>query len=118
MSRIVAAAAMRGAKVIASQAQQFLDRALAEKPADTRVEFPETAYYLPMAYTLLGVEAKTLNDLRPIMAEVQSLLHEPPGMPYGYLIWGMPWTPELPLCGGGGHCRTALPLRFRASARV
>lgn len=79
MSRIVAAAAMRGAKVIASQAQQFLDKALAERPADTRVEFPETAYYLPMAYTLLGVEAKTLNDLRPIMAEVHSLLHEPPG---------------------------------------
>jgi len=79
MSRIVAAAAMRGAKVIANQAQQFLDKALSEKSADTRVEFPETAYYLPMAYTLLGIEAKTLNDLRPIMAEVHSLLHEPPG---------------------------------------
>ncbi len=78
MSKIVAAAAMRGAKVLATEAQEFFDKALAEKAADTRIEFPETAYYLPMAYTLLGIEAKKLEDLKPILGEVHSLLHEPP----------------------------------------
>ena len=78
MSRIVAAAAIRGSRIVYDQAQEFYDKALAEKPADTRVEFPETAYFLPMAYTLLGIEAKTLDDLRPILAEAKSLLHEAP----------------------------------------
>jgi len=78
MSRIVAAAAIRGSRVIYNQAQEFYDKALAEKSADTRVEFPETAYFLPMAYTLLGIEAKTLDDIRPILAEAKSLLHEAP----------------------------------------
>ena len=78
MSRIVAAAALRGAKVIVNQAEEYLAKALAEKSADTRIEFPETAYYLPMAYAILGMEAKKLDDLRPILAEAQSLIREEP----------------------------------------
>ncbi len=69
---------MRGAKVLATRGAGIFAQALAEKAADTRIEFPETAYYLPMAYTLLGIEAKKLEDLKPILGEVHSLLHEPP----------------------------------------
>ena len=78
MSRIVAGAAIRGARAITHQAREFLDKALSEKSADTRVEFPETAYYLPMAYALLGKEVRTLDDMRPVVAEAESLLHEEP----------------------------------------
>jgi len=54
MSRIVAAAAIRGSRVIYNQAQEFYDKALAEKSADTRVEFPETAYFLRQSLVIAG----------------------------------------------------------------
>ena len=78
MSRIVAAAAIRGSKGIVKEAENFLVRAINEKGESQEVGFPETAFYLPLVYALLGAEVKTLGDMVPILEQVRSLLHEEP----------------------------------------
>ncbi|MFB0526031.1 MAG: acetyl-CoA decarbonylase/synthase complex subunit alpha/beta [bacterium] len=78
MSKIVAAAAIRGAHKVMIEAEEFLNKAIKEKGKDQKVEFPETAYFLPMAYALLGIEVKTLGDMVPVLEEAKSLLREEP----------------------------------------
>ncbi len=78
MSKIVAAAAIRGANRIAKEAEDELNRLIKEKGKGTDIAFPDTAFYFPMAYALLGVEVKTLADLSPVMEEVKSLLRDEP----------------------------------------
>ncbi|PIU42052.1 MAG: CO dehydrogenase/CO-methylating acetyl-CoA synthase complex subunit beta [Candidatus Omnitrophica bacterium CG07_land_8_20_14_0_80_42_15] len=78
MSKIVATAAIRGANKIAKECEAFLNKAIKEKGKNQKVEFPETAFYLPMAYALLGAEVKTLGDMIPILEHVKGLLHEEP----------------------------------------
>ncbi|MBN3038186.1 MAG: CO dehydrogenase/CO-methylating acetyl-CoA synthase complex subunit beta [Candidatus Omnitrophica bacterium] len=78
MSKIVAAAAIRGANKLAQEAERFLDKAIKEKGKDAQVSFPGTAFYLPMAYALLGMEAKNLQDLTAILEHIKSLLHQEP----------------------------------------
>ncbi|MFH1753902.1 MAG: CO dehydrogenase/CO-methylating acetyl-CoA synthase complex subunit beta, partial [Candidatus Omnitrophota bacterium] len=78
MSKIVAGAAMRGALIITDEAQKALDQAIKEKGREQKVEFPETAFSLPMAYALLGVEAKTLGDMEGILKEAKGLVIDEP----------------------------------------
>jgi acetyl-CoA synthase len=75
MSRIIASAAIRGAHKIAEQAEQILAKAIKEKGSDCKVEFPNTAYYLPIIHSMTGREAQTLTDLEEVMnEEVKPLL--------------------------------------------
>ena len=78
MSKIVATAAIRGAKVIVKEAEDFLNKAIEEKGKDQHVQFPQTAFYLPMAYALLGLEVKTIGEMEPVLNEAKSLLHDVP----------------------------------------
>lgn len=78
MSKIVASAAIRGAKKIVAEADIFLAKAIKEKGKDAKVEFPETAFYLPMAYALLGLEVKTTKDMETVLSEAKSLLKDEP----------------------------------------
>jgi len=78
MSKIVAAAAMRGAKVLVDEAEGLVQKAIEEKGKDQIIEFPETAFFLPMANALLGAEVKTLNETLPVLKEAKSLLHTEP----------------------------------------
>lgn len=78
MSKIVASAAIRGARKIAREAEGFLNKAIQEKGKDAKIGFPETAFYLPMAYALLELEVKTLNDMVPVLEHTKSLLHDEP----------------------------------------
>jgi len=77
MSRIIAAAAIRGAHKIAKQAEEILEKAIREKGEDAAVEFPNTGYFIPIIYAMTGHEVKTLADFRPVMEEIQSLLPPP-----------------------------------------
>jgi len=79
VSKIVAAAAIRGARKIVGEAEEFLNKAIKEKGKEQKVEFPETAYFLPMAYALLGIEVKNLGDMVPVLKEAKLLLREEPG---------------------------------------
>ncbi|OIO75067.1 MAG: CO dehydrogenase/CO-methylating acetyl-CoA synthase complex subunit beta [Elusimicrobia bacterium CG1_02_37_114] len=78
MSKIVASAAIRGARKIYSEAESFLNKAVQEKGENQSVGFPETAFYLPMAYGLMGLEIKTLGEIKPVMEHIKTLLHDEP----------------------------------------
>ena len=78
MSKIVASAAIRGAKILVNEAEKLLNQAVKEKGKDAKVEFPETAFYLPMAYAVLGAEVKTLADITPVLNEAKELLTDEP----------------------------------------
>ncbi len=87
MSKLIASAAIRGAHKIAKQARDFLDRAIQEKGRDSKVEFPNTGYYLPIIYSMTGRTVQTLADLEAVMEEVRGLL--PPQVDQDF------WTPYL-----------------------
>jgi acetyl-CoA synthase len=78
MSRIVAAAAIRGARSVVHEAEELLNKAISEKGKSEKVEFPETAFYLPMANALMGLEVKTLGEIIPVLEHAKSLLGEEP----------------------------------------
>jgi acetyl-CoA synthase len=78
MSKIVAIAAIRGAKTIAKETEDFLNKAIKEKGPTQKIGFPETAFYLPMANALLGVRIETLKDVLPILGHAKSLLPQAP----------------------------------------
>lgn len=78
MSKIIASAAIRGAKKIFNEAQTIFNKALSEKGPDQKVEFPETAFFFPLANALLGIEVRTLKDILPVLEEAKSLLREEP----------------------------------------
>lgn len=78
MSKVVATAAIKGAKALVCEAEKFLHKAIEEKGKDQKLEFPETAFFLPMANALLGAEVKTLNEALPVLKEAKSLLHDEP----------------------------------------
>ena len=78
MSRIVAGAAIRGAKVITKEAEDFLNKAIKEKGPDTKIGFPETAFFLPMANALLAAEVKTLKEAQAVLDYAKGLLPQAP----------------------------------------
>ena len=69
---------MRGANTFVKQAEQDVDAAIAAKGPDQEVSFPDTAYYLPMAYALMGIEAKNLRDLKTIVDHCKTLVRPEP----------------------------------------
>ncbi|MDP3792029.1 MAG: acetyl-CoA decarbonylase/synthase complex subunit alpha/beta [Candidatus Omnitrophota bacterium] len=78
MSKVVAESVIRGAREIYKQASEFLDKAIKEKGTSEKVNFPDTAFYLPMANALLGAKVETLKDMVPILEHAKSLLPEMP----------------------------------------
>ncbi len=79
MSREVFSAIIRGANGFVKEAEDALADAIEAKGADQEVSFPGTAFYLPMAYALLGLEAKKLGDLKTIVDHCKTLSSpEPP----------------------------------------
>ncbi|MHC4715142.1 MAG: acetyl-CoA decarbonylase/synthase complex subunit alpha/beta, partial [Planctomycetota bacterium] len=78
MSREVMSAAIRGAHGFVETAEKDLAAALKEKGPDCKVAFPETAFCLPMAYSLMGIEATTLADLETIAQHCRELLPPEP----------------------------------------
>lgn len=78
MSKIVAAAAIRGAHEIFKEASLFLDKAIKEKGPQQKVGFPETAFYFPLANALLNAKVETLKDALPILEHAKSLLPKEP----------------------------------------
>jgi acetyl-CoA synthase len=67
MSKLVAFAAIQGGYNVVSEVEGELRNALAAFDASTKIEFPNTGYYLPVIYSLLGIPVKTLEDLKKPM---------------------------------------------------
>ncbi|MCP4020962.1 MAG: CO dehydrogenase/CO-methylating acetyl-CoA synthase complex subunit beta [Desulfobacteraceae bacterium] len=74
MSKLIAFAAIQGGYKAVSQAEGELNKALATYDAGTKIGFPNTAYYLPVIYSLTGMKVETLEDLQKPMAFARELL--------------------------------------------
>lgn len=77
MSKIICSAAIRGAHKIVNAAEKKYQEALDKWGPDQEVGFPNTAYYLPIIYGILGIPVKTLKDMRQILDKCRSLLPPP-----------------------------------------
>ncbi len=88
MSKAVATAAIRGSNEIVARAEDKLNAAIAARGEAQALEFPETAFFLPMAYALLGLEISTLGQARQVLDTAKSLLSEEPS--------DRLWLPYLP----------------------
>jgi len=87
MSRFIATRAIRGANRIVQEAEDLLEKALAERGPDTKVAFPNTAYYLPVIKGFTGMEVSKLGDLLVVVDRARKLLHPVPNERL--------WTPYL-----------------------
>jgi len=74
MSRLVAFAAIQGGYNIVSKVEGMYKKALETYSADTKVGFPNTAYYLPVIYSLLGLKVETLEDMKKPLDFARGLL--------------------------------------------
>ncbi len=74
MSRIIATAAIRGAHSIVKQAEEKLREAIESKGKDTKVEYPDTGYYLPIIYSATAFKVKTLGDCEEALGHARALL--------------------------------------------
>ncbi|MFA9453577.1 MAG: acetyl-CoA decarbonylase/synthase complex subunit alpha/beta [Candidatus Aminicenantaceae bacterium] len=74
MSKKIATRAIRGAHRLVTRAETELEQALREKGPDTRVEFPNTGYYLPISHGILGMRIETLGGLQDLLGEARKLL--------------------------------------------
>jgi len=75
MSKQVFTQVIRGAHEWVRQAEEALDKAIAEQGPDKSVGWgPLTAYNLPMSYSLMGLEVKTLGQLKPQVEHARELL--------------------------------------------
>ncbi|MDR1546574.1 MAG: CO dehydrogenase/CO-methylating acetyl-CoA synthase complex subunit beta [Deltaproteobacteria bacterium] len=74
MSKLVAFAAIQGGYNIVQKAEGIYARALEKYGPDQKLEFPNTAYYLPVIYSLLGFPVKTLGDAKKPLEVARQLL--------------------------------------------
>ena len=58
MSKLVAFAAIQGGYKVVSTAEGEFKKALATFNADSKIEFPNTGYYLPVIYSLTRYESR------------------------------------------------------------
>ncbi len=74
MSKLVAFAAIQGGYNIVGKVEGIYKRALEQYGASQKLEFPNTAYYLPIIYSLLGIPVKTLEDAGKVLKICRKLL--------------------------------------------
>ena len=67
MSRYIATRAIRGANALVTEAELMLEKALQEMGPDTAVSFPNTAYYLPLIFGMIGDSIEKLGQLKPVV---------------------------------------------------
>jgi acetyl-CoA synthase len=77
MSKIIASAAIRGAHKIVDQVDKKWQEAMDKWGANEPVGFPNTAYYLPVVYGILGEKVEKLGDMEPILKRCKSILPPP-----------------------------------------
>jgi acetyl-CoA synthase len=78
MSKLIASRAIRGAHKLVDRAERELLQVLKEKSPDTEVKFPNTAYYLPISYGIMGMKIETLGGLKELLQEARHLLPPEP----------------------------------------
>ena len=87
MSRYIATRAIRGASALVTEAELMLNKAIKDKGSDTKVTFPNTAYFLPTILGMTGEAVESLGQLKPALNHARALLHPEPSK--------NKWTPYL-----------------------
>ncbi len=77
MSKIICSAAIRGAHKIVDMAEEKYEEALKKYGPEHEVSFPNTGYYLPIIYSMLGAKVQQLGDMKEIFQECRKLLPPP-----------------------------------------
>jgi acetyl-CoA synthase len=77
MSKIIASAAINGAHKIVDRAEKKWQEAMDKWGANEPVGFPNTAYYLPIIYGILGAKIEKLGDMEGILKKCKALLPPP-----------------------------------------
>ena len=96
MSKLIAAGAIRGAHEIVAEAEERLAAALAQHGPQAAVGFPNTAYYLPVIYAVLGHKVEKLADAKPVLERCRSLCRRCPPSTTTCPTSARPWTPAWP----------------------
>ena len=87
MSKIILSAAIRGAHKIVDMAEEKYEAALKKYGPEQEVSYPNTAYFLPVIYSMLGAKVENLGDMKDIFKETRGLLPE--------LVTDNIWIPYL-----------------------
>jgi len=87
MSRYIATRAIRGASALVTEAELMLRKAINEKGKETKVAFPNTAYFMPTILGMTGQTVETLGQLELALQHARDLLHPMPA--------NSKWTPYL-----------------------
>jgi len=74
MSKIIMSAAIRGAHKIVDRAEKKWREAMDRWGANEPVGFPNTAYYLPVIYGILGIKVEKLGDMEQVLKKCKSIL--------------------------------------------
>jgi acetyl-CoA synthase len=74
VSKIIASAAIRGAHKIVERAETKYQEALKKWGPNQEVGFPNTAYYLPVIYAMLGIPVQKISDMKPVLDRCRILL--------------------------------------------
>src|SRR4030042_6914023 len=77
MSKIIASAAIRGAHKMYDQAEKQWKAAMDKHGANEPVGFPNTAYYLPVIYGMLGIKVEKLGDMEQVLKKCKTILPPP-----------------------------------------
>ena len=76
--RTVAGGAARGAQAYLKLAESRYVEALASMDAATIVEFPNTAYYLPVIHSITGHKVEKLEDMRWVLDKAAAMIPAAP----------------------------------------
>lgn len=74
MSKIICSAAIRGAHKIAYRVEKKYADVLKKYGPDQKIAFTDTAYFLPIIYSMLGIPVKNLGDCQQVFKRCRKLI--------------------------------------------
>ncbi len=77
MSKIIAANVIAGAHKVYEKARKQYEKAVKKHGKKKEIAFPNTGYYLPVIYGILGYPVKTLGDAGVVLDQSEKLLPAP-----------------------------------------
>jgi acetyl-CoA synthase len=77
VSKIIASAGIRGAHKIVERAEKNLKESIDKYGPNQDVAFPNTGYYLPIIYGMLGHKVEKLKDMEKVISVCRNLLPPP-----------------------------------------
>ncbi len=79
MSKVIATGAIKASHYYVKQAEALVEKAISEKGADFKFEFPDTGYFLPQIFAMTGFEIHTVGDMKTALEKyVKPMLTDEP----------------------------------------